>query len=253
MLLSTVRVLFISIAEVTIEFAIHTDFPAERYFRLSASSNSRGALKALLTRDSLIIETPKQSAVNLNIPFFMRDSPSGPTDFIRKYLAYFASLYKSGWDLVHGAGLEKNQRGILLLGRSGAGKTTICQSMTDCRIIEDDTLLLNQGRMYWIGKCGIAELPNENKTLTLLHNSIEGVSVYCFFLLSKRIEGGKCHSIKPKDIPRRLSVPDFIPQHHLIPYLTEPPIPLNATGYVLGTQGNLHATLDLIRKLSGVE
>ncbi len=249
---------YLTVAGTTIELIAHNAFPAESYFRPAPDTHSKSALRAFLTRDSLSLQIAGQPDVRLNIPSLMRDSPCAPIDFIRKYLAYFASLNTQDWDLVHGAGLAKGQGGILILGRSGSGKSTICRSMTDYKMVEDDSLLLHHKKMYWICKSGMAERGMAEsygeKSVVMLQDSVEEVRVKIFFFLSKRLEGGKCYKIKQTRIRRWLSLPDFIaPRSYLSSYLSKPPIPIDAPGYVIGSQGNLPATLQLIHTLAAAE
>lgn len=59
-------------------------------------------------------------------------------------------IFYQGGLLVHAAGLERNKLGYLFTGHSGAGKTTICRISTDCRILNDDMVLLTPDASGWL-------------------------------------------------------------------------------------------------------
>lgn len=63
--------------------------------------------------------------------------------FRHALLHVFDEVIKTGGLIVHGALLERKGSGILLLGRSGAGKTTCCQRLpAGWRVLGDDLALI---------------------------------------------------------------------------------------------------------------
>jgi hypothetical protein len=59
-------------------------------------------------------------------------------------------IFNQGGLLVHAAGVERKKLGYLFTGHSGAGKTTICRVSTDCRILNDDMVLLTPDGNGWL-------------------------------------------------------------------------------------------------------
>lgn len=231
----------------------------ERYFRPMSQAEPRSPLKALITPESCIVQDERHddNEVLLTIPEFLRDSPSAPIDFVRKHLAFFVSMLTDDWDLVHGAGLVKDQIGILLLGRARSGKSTICRHLQDYQIMEDDSLLLHLGSMHLISKGGMVEDSRNNelgnrKSMIVQESFIEPIPIKTFFFLSKRLQGGISYRIRQPHISRWLSLPDFIALPSMLSsYLRKPQIEVHSPGYVIGTLGDLSATLQTIRTLAG--
>ncbi|HOD35460.1 MAG TPA: SynChlorMet cassette protein ScmC [Syntrophales bacterium] len=67
--------------------------------------------------------------------------------FRHALLPVFDEVIKAGGLIVHGALLERRGSGVLLMGKSGAGKTTCCQRLpSNWRILGDDLALVVKDR-----------------------------------------------------------------------------------------------------------
>ena len=84
--------------------------------------------------------------------------------------------------LVHAAGVSRNNKGLLLAGKSGAGKTTFmrqCQMRSDIEGLSDDRIIVrnqnNELRMHgtpWAGEGRVARAQHSTfAALTFLHQS----------------------------------------------------------------------------------
>ncbi len=69
-------------------------------------------------------------------------------------------IFTKGGLLVHAAGLEKDNAGYLFTGHSGAGKTTVCSLSYDCKILNDDMIILSRINSSW----SITSTPFTNDT-----------------------------------------------------------------------------------------
>ena len=69
-------------------------------------------------------------------------------------------IFSKGGLLVHAAGIEKNDKGYLFTGHSGAGKTTVCKVSKDCTILNDDMVILSFKNDTWF----VSSTPFTNDT-----------------------------------------------------------------------------------------
>tara|TARA_A100001011_G_scaffold263173_1_gene271725 strand:+ start:653 stop:1567 length:915 start_codon:yes stop_codon:yes gene_type:complete len=65
--------------------------------------------------------------------------------FISKFLNHVIpfSLYQNKKLMIHGSGVSKNGRGVLFIGGSGSGKSSLSASLKDFKIIAEDSVIAN--------------------------------------------------------------------------------------------------------------
>ena len=65
--------------------------------------------------------------------------------FISKFLNHVIpfSLYQNKKLMIHGSGVSKNGRGVLFIGSSGSGKSSLSASLKDFKIIAEDSIIAN--------------------------------------------------------------------------------------------------------------
>ena len=65
--------------------------------------------------------------------------------FISKFLNHVIpfSLYQNRKLMIHGSGVSKNGRGILFIGGSGSGKSSLSASLKDFKVIAEDSVFAN--------------------------------------------------------------------------------------------------------------
>lgn len=120
---------------------------------------------------------------------------------LRKLVLYWAGLHNESYRAIHGAGIvftsytDAQKIGILIVGRHGAGKSTVAKkfaSIGTISFLDDDLLLVGTDNMMVGGKMGsITTLENGQKKLRYIPNGILSFSIDLVLLLDKRIPGGK--------------------------------------------------------------
>ena len=65
--------------------------------------------------------------------------------FISKFLNHVIpfALYQNRKLMIHGSGVSKNGRGILFIGGSGSGKSSLSASLKDFKVIAEDSVIAN--------------------------------------------------------------------------------------------------------------
>ncbi len=65
--------------------------------------------------------------------------------FISKFLNHVIpfSLYQNKKLMIHGSGVSKNGRGVLFIGGSGSGKSSLSASLKDFKVIAEDSVIAN--------------------------------------------------------------------------------------------------------------
>ena len=65
--------------------------------------------------------------------------------FISKFLNHVIpfSLYQNKKLMIHGSGVSKNGRGVLFIGGSGSGKSSLSASLKDFEVIAEDSVMAN--------------------------------------------------------------------------------------------------------------
>jgi len=83
--------------------------------------------------------------------------------FLRLICAFLA--FQAGGIVLHGAGVVRNSRSYLFLGKSGSGKTTVAQLSTDGIVLNDDLIALMPDEDGWLAYA----TPFTNSTQTPPH------------------------------------------------------------------------------------
>ncbi len=65
--------------------------------------------------------------------------------FISKFLNHVIpfSLYQNKKLMIHGSGVSKNGKGVLFIGASGSGKSSLSASLKDFKVIAEDSVIAN--------------------------------------------------------------------------------------------------------------
>lgn len=243
----------ITVAGATVELLDNTGGNLLKYFyQIDEKTLDSIKFQTRITLNSIDIFYPEGNEISIPIPKIFRGK-FAPIDFVRKYIAYYATIDSDDWNLVHGAGHCKEGVGVLLTGRSGAGKTTLSRELLrkGFELLEEDSLLLHDGKMFTIGTCGFFQSYNDETSIEAINNSgaLSNCKIKYVFYLNKNMSGGQW-IVADSIALRKWSQPDFISQKKLIEkYLSKPGILLDANIYEIGTADNLTDTVDLIHSI----
>lgn len=121
---------------------------------------------------------------------------------ILRHVAYLAGLLSTRYAYVHAAGLVMGSKGVLLIGRTGQGKSTLAHLLPG-EVVDDDMLLVSDSDMVRVSRYG-AHIQPDNQTVRLVEDEHQKAPIDFVFVLDRQVEPG---SIQP--IPSgRLDVRD---------------------------------------------
>ena len=170
---------------------------------------------------------------------------------MRMLLSYLAGHYSERYEAVHGAGFVvgtglfgRNPKGILLLGPSKSGKSTLAKALGDKKTLDDDIICMDRDSIYVSGRVG--SMTSKNNDLYFQEEGIRETSLDRVFLLDRYREGGFIEETDSQ-ITRDKSVFDTLPDNLKSAYIGLPPIDTNARVFVIGTKGNKRRTKKAIR------
>jgi hypothetical protein len=203
-----------------------------------------------VTNNTISISDDYGFYTSISIPEFLRKDHEF-VDYLRKYLAFITTSKIEDWILIHGAALYKNHEAVILLGRSGAGKTTISRKMNNYDILDDDSFLLHENRVSAIGGVGYCEKRCQSgiKELEIIWRSKKAFQAKLFFFLSKRLPGGYYSRIRNNRLFHFFSKPDYIESSWSIINNKKNENDIDIPGFVIGTNNFLPETTEIISKL----
>lgn len=172
---------------------------------------------------------------------------------IRQLVCLLATYHSRSSQIVHGTGLlvsSRKNEGILLVGPSHAGKSTLSQALGNF-IMDDDLMLVERDTMRVTGRMGFVTYFSPitgKKMLNPLAGGRKEARLSLVLILDKSQPGGTWWEID-NTLPRQYTVLVDLPPRLKAAYLALPPIRVEAPIYRLGTRGRLEATLDRVREI----
>jgi len=194
---------------------------------------------ALYSQNSLIITKPKIT-----------------THGIQTAAGFLAGMNSNKYDIIHGCGLAYQNKGIVIAGHSGSGKTTIAgffeenaSNEDNVRILDDDLLAVDGTYMETIGRFG-ARTSFEDGIKKRIMNKTKTAkqAINLVFLLDPSMRGGE-YKYHDGSMPREYTVPDNLNANLQKEYIKGAPIKVQAQVYIIGTDDGKEKTLDTILKL----
>jgi len=120
---------------------------------------------------------------------------------ILRHVAYLASAISACYSFVHAAGVVVRDKGVLLIGRSGTGKSTLV-GLLGGQVLDDDMLMVNEGEMRRVSRFG-AHIQKDGHTVRLIEDENYRAEVDCIFVLDKSAEPSRVEPLAPADIRAR--------------------------------------------------
>jgi len=114
------------------------DFSKRKSVSIKANLNK----VSIFYKDLAYIEISKNGKEIRVKELFNKDSR---TLFISKFLNHVIpfSLYQNKKLMIHGSGVSKNGKGVLFIGGSGRGKSSLSASLKDFKVIAEDSVIAN--------------------------------------------------------------------------------------------------------------
>jgi hypothetical protein len=170
------------------------------------------------------------------------------THGITMSLAYLADMNSDRYNAIHGCGMivksNNRERGILLIGRHGYGKTTLGNALGKKQTLDDDIMMVDHNSMQTVGRYGAITYKKLFSREKLREHQIGGITkadIDAIFILDKKYLGGYIQE-EERQIPRRDSAIDSLGFRHYCLIEERPPIKVSVPVYRIGTDYNLCAT-----------
>lgn len=162
------------------------------------------------------------------------------------YLNFFIGQISENHKSCHGVGIKAYDKGIILIGNSGNGKSTLADILGG-EIINDDFLLVTPTHMDRITRYGIKVDPKTYKISPV--ESEHPCAIDYVFLLDKTQEPQSAMRIDPRSIPIECLFDDKLHPSLLDHYKKRMPIDFLAQVYRIGTNGNPEQSKRMIEEI----
>jgi len=216
------------LSDATYPIERHFDFCSEHDFEIYYGASNRERVR-YSEKERTLMYTPMNAGMHE----------------IRQLVAFAIDRMPGPLSAVHASGIIKDSKGVLLIGRSGSGKSTIASRLNPNDILDDDLLLIDAEEACVVGHCGAITRPD--RSLHYQRNGRTHHAIHIVFLLEKTAEGGVVEEMR--SIPRTWSVIDALSPIITKEYLASEPIRIAAPIHRLGTRNNLPKTLDIVLNL----
>ncbi len=153
---------------------------------------------------------------------------------IFRHIGYLAGVWSPCYAFVHAAGLLLQGKGVLLLGRSGHGKSTLAARLGGT-VIDDDMLLVDETEMVRVSQYG-AHIKADGRTVRLAEDEHERAPVDCIFLLDRNAEPGRVDPIQASTIQPRETFDDHLHPRLFARYEAKSALALRAPAFRIGTR-----------------
>jgi hypothetical protein len=225
------------------------DLGLSRFFE-SASGRPEVTLEVLCSPapSSAREVCPLQQAHGLHI--VIHDIERDLFDILR-CVAYLAGLVSERYAYFHAAGLVVDGKGILLIGRSGNGKSTLA-GLLEGKVIDDDMLLVSDTEMVRVSRYG-AQIQPDGRTVRLTETEPARARVDYIFVLDRQADPSRVRRLQPEDISPEDTFDDALHPGLFSRYAGKRVCP-NVPAYRIGTRrapGETRKTIENI--LRGVQ
>tara|TARA_Y100000310_G_scaffold345268_1_gene463262 strand:+ start:21594 stop:22352 length:759 start_codon:yes stop_codon:yes gene_type:complete len=107
--------------------------------------------------------------------------------YVRRYLGFFAGILSDDFNLVHGGGILYNGKGVLIVGGSKAGKSTLISEMqeTGAKVIDDDMVMTDWNVMERTCRSGHITANGHNSRSLVLHDDFYRCNVDYVVVLTR--------------------------------------------------------------------
>jgi len=169
--------------------------------------------------------------------------------YARRYLSFFASLLSGDYNLIHAGGLQVNDKGIMIVGKSKSGKSTLVSDfLPDAKVIDDDMIMTDWETMYRTCKWGQSYKSPIHKNHMTLHDNFYSCPLNFIVLLTHEIGAREIRDSSPEKI-REVAFDNRLPEELRPLYLDHLSLPSNVPIYEVGTRGPDTVTKDTIMHL----
>lgn len=156
--------------------------------------------------------------------------------------AFLAGLISKDYRSIHSAGFILKSKGILLIGKSGCGKSRLVSLFPDAKVLDDETLLTDGRKMI---RCSYRP---SNPMLASNYNLLES-SIDYIFILNKQKVPDALKPINIQELSYSITFDDRLPETFLEPYKGKSRIKVASPIYELGTKCDPRKSKELIESV----
>lgn len=159
---------------------------------------------------------------------------------------------------LHGCGIYSilRQKGLLLIGHEGSGKTTLSKEIPSSQIIDDDQILLHDNKLIPVGKKAAHTIQKKSVQKVVYEDKDHlSTELELIFILTKEMEGGH---IKKTSAQSLLKDPSLVWHHNLCTleqpenYCEGKAVP-DVPAFFIGTNENINKTIEvMLEKIDSV-
>ena len=162
-----------------------------------------------------------------------------------RHIAFLAGQVSQEYRFCHAAGIQVNGKGVMLLGNSENGKSTLA-AMLEGDIIDDDIRLVSRSEMRRVGKVGGRTVEDK---VQWIEDDYSRSTIDYIFLLNNHYNPDHVMQVKPRIISPERTFDDKLHPSLLEHYRRRMPIPFEAPTFELGTKREPIETKRTIERL----
>lgn len=166
---------------------------------------------------------------------------------IFRHIGYLAGNISQEYRFWHAAGLNLNGKGIIMVGNSENGKSTLA-SMLEGKVLDDDMLMVSQNQIKRITKWGM-KMNIETGRLELIADDNDQSPLDYIFVLDNRHDPDHIVQIQSDEITPEITFDDKLHPSLLERYKERTPLAFKAKIFRLGTKRQPLETKKAIEKI----
>lgn len=166
---------------------------------------------------------------------------------IVRHVGYLAGDVSERYRFCHAAGLKINGKGVMLIGNSGNGKSTLASKL-EGEILDDDILLASPTEIRRISNVG-GRMNPERGTVELIEDGNYQSPLGFVFLLNNQYDPDHVVEIQPSEVNPEMTFDDTLHPYLLGAYRQRMPIAFEVPVFEVGTKRDPDETTRVIERI----
>ena len=163
---------------------------------------------------------------------------------LRQNVAFLVGIISKKFWFIHAAGFIYKGKGIILIGNSGNGKSTLLSLFEEAQVLDDDHLFTDGNIMRRVSNIG-----TKNNSSERLNDDITEHSIDYVFLLNNQKDPSSLQEINQRTISHEMAFDDRLPASFFMDYAKKPLIIFSCPVYELGTKSDPRRSKEIIESI----
>ena len=176
------------------------------------------------------------------------ERPLFDEDELRRDVAFLVGIISKRFWFIRAAGFIYKDKGIVLIEKSGNGKSTLRSLFEKALVIDDDLLFTDGNIMRRVSNIG-TKLSIKNNSIERLHDDIKEHVIDYIFLLDSQKNPDYSRLINQRIIPHELTFDDRLPESFFLYYSKKPPVRVSCPVFEIGTKGEPRISKEIIEAI----